>query len=184
MRPDMPFDKPRAHGRHFRERSLEESSVTVWLTPENAAFSRENGLLYLQMGETRSRVSLCRDFPFDLVWEYISVLNEDEEELGIIRNVDDFEGETRDLLRNELERRYYSPKIQSILGVKERYGFSYWRVMTDDGEIRFTLHDTYKNLIHVSAKRVIFLDVDGNRFEIPDIGQLDRRSYRKIEIYL
>ena len=50
--------------------------------------------------------------------------------------------------------------------------------------MEFTLHDTYKSLIHIDDKRVIILDVDGNRFEIPDVSALDRRSYRKIELYL
>ncbi len=171
------------HGpRH--ERSLEDIMKTVWLTPENAVFFRCNGLLYLSLNEKEIRVSLRRDFPFEELWSHISVLDESEEEVGIISSLDLFDGEAGQLLREELERRYYAPVIRKILGLKERYGFSYWKVETAEGTMEFTLHDTYKSLIRVGGNRVVLLDVDGNRFEIPDVSALDRKSYRKIELYL
>ena len=173
-----------AHRPH-RERSLDEIMKTVWLTPENAVFERRGGLLWLTLDGKETRVSLRRDFPFEELWSYISVLNPEEEEIGIIRSVDLFDGAAGTLLREELERRYYAPVILRIHSLKERYGFSYWKVETAaEGEMEFTLHDTYKSLIHIDEKRVVLLDVDGNRFEIPDISALDRKSYRKIELYL
>ena len=33
-------------------------------------------------------------------------------------------------------------------------------------------------------ERAYILDVDGNRYEIPDVEALDRQSYKKIELYL
>jgi hypothetical protein len=68
--------------------------------------------------------------------------------------------------------------------VKERYGFSYWKVQTDEGEVTFTLHDTFRSIVRASEFRVILMDVDGNRFDIPDVRELDRKSYKKIELYL
>ena len=166
-----------------KERTLADLSATVWLTPENAAFSFEDHFLYVQMGDVKERAFLCRQFPFELQWEFISVLNAESEEIGIIRDVELF-GENAVLLREELKRRYYSPVIKKILSVKERYGFSYWKVMTEEGEVSFTLHDTYRSIIHASEDRVLMLDVNGNRFEIPSVGALDKKSYKKIELYL
>ena len=167
-----------------RERALEEMMKTVWLTPENARFALHNGLLWLETGDRKERVSLRRAFPFEELWTYLSVLNQDEEEVGMIRDLSGFEEETATLLKEELERRYYSPVVLRILSLKERYGFSYWKVETAEGIMEFTLRDTYKSLIHLDSKRIIILDVDGNRFEIPDVTRLDRKSYRKIELYL
>lgn len=175
---------PGEHGPHGKERTLAEISVTVWLTPENAAFYIKNGFLYVSYNGKEQRAFLCRQFPFEMLWEFISVLDEEQCEIGIIRNVELFEGETRELLVTELSRRYYSPVIQSIKSAKERYGFSYWRVETAEGEVSFTLHDTYRSIIRAGETRVIFMDVDGNRFEIPDVERLDRKSYKKIELYL
>ena len=177
---------PHGEGRRpeKKERSLAEISVTVWLTPENTSFYLKNGFLYIKHGERDERAFLCRQFPFELMWEFISVMDDEKREIGIIRRVSDFEGEANTLLTDELSRRYYSPVIESILHVKERYGFSYWKVRTGEGEVSFTLHDTYRSIIHAGENRVILLDVDGNRFEIPDVEALDRKSYKKIELYL
>lgn len=177
--------KPGAReGEEKRVRTLAELSVTVWLTPENATFFMKNQFLYIRYGETEARAILCRQFPFELEWEFISVMNEEQEELGIIRNVSQFDADTAGLLTDELRRRYYAPVIERIISVKERYGFSYWKVHTPEGQVSFTLHDTYRSMIHAGHNRVILLDVNGNRFEIPDTSALDHKSYKKIELYL
>lgn len=167
-----------------KERSLAEISVTVWLTPENAAFYEKNGFLYIKHEEKEQRVFLCRQFPFVYLWEFISVLDEEQCEIGIIRDLAVFEENDRAVLTKELQRRYYSPVIKAIYSVKERYGFSYWRVQTEEGEVKFTLHDTYRSIIRAGERRIIFADVDGNRFEIPNVDELDRKSYKKIDLYL
>ena len=166
------------------ERSLAEISVTVWLTPENAEFALQNGLLYLTLNGERRRVTLFRQFPFDLLWEYISVLDEEERELGIVRDISVFEEKTRALLERELKKRYYTVTVTKILSVKERFGFSYWRVMTTEGEWKFTLRDTMKSIASVNGRRVFFTDVNGNRFEVPDMDQLDPKSRKSLELYV
>ncbi len=177
---------PHPEGRHEkkRERTLAEISVTNWLTPENSEFFIKNGFLYIKQGESEQRAFLCRQFPFELLWEFISVLDDSQQEIGIIRRLEDFAEEAHDLLVNELKRRYYAPVILRILQVKERYGFSYWKVCTAEGEVSFTLHDTFRSIIRSGERRLILLDVDGNRFEIPNAEALDRKSYKKIELYL
>ena len=167
-----------------KERTLAEISVTVWLTPENASFCQKNGFLYISYDGKEQRAFLCRQFPFELLWEFISVLDEEQNEIGIIRRISDFSDEAAELLTTELQRRYYTPIIQRIVSMKERYGFSYWKVITESGEISFTLHDTYRSIIRAGEHRLFLFDVDGNRFEIPDTLALDRKSYKKIELYL
>lgn len=168
-----------------RERSLEEMAVTVWLTPENARFEKKNGLLYLTLDGRETRVKLCRDFPFELPWEYISVLDTDGDERGMIRSTALFEDGQRTILEDELRLRYYAPQITSILRVREKYGFSYWTVVTADaGKLTFTLQDPYRAIYRVGEKSVTFSDVDGNRYEIPELAALDRSSRKRLELYL
>lgn len=168
-----------------RERSLEEMAVTVWLTPENARFEKRNGLLYLTLDGRETRVKLCRDFPFELPWEYISVLDTDGDERGMIRSTALFEDGQRTVLEDELRLRYYAPQITSILRVREKYGFSYWTVVTADaGKLTFTLQDPYRAIYRVGEKSVTFSDVDGNRYEIPELAALDRSSRKRLELYL
>lgn len=166
-----------------RERSLEEISQTLWLTPENASFEMKNGLLYVTVNEKTQRVTLCRQFPMDMLWEFISVMDEEEHEIGIVREIGLF-GEEEAILRDELERRYYVRKIRSILSVKEQFGFSHWRVMTNEGEVRFTLKDTFQSISTVNGSRVQFTDMLGNRFEVEAMESLDVKSRRRLELYL
>ena len=177
-------DRSHHGGKDKKERTLKEISKTLWLTSENASFFLKNGFLYIRLDEKEQRAFLCRQFPFEKLWEFISVLDDDKQEIGIVRDIQLFEGETRTLLETELRRRYYSPVVERILHVKERYGFSYWKVHTTDGDVSFTLHDTFRSIIHAGDNRLIFMDVDGNRFEIPNVEALDRKSYKKIELYL
>lgn len=176
--------KPMREGRERPERTLADLSVTVWLTPENASFFTKNNFLYIRQGDGEQRAFLCRQFPFELQWEFISVMNAEEQEIGIIRNIEIFDEENRSLLKEELRRRYYSPVIDKIYSVKERYGFSYWRVHTTEGDMSFTLRDTFRSIIHAGGDRVVIMDVNGNRFEIPDAQALEKKSYKKIELYL
>ena len=120
--------------------------------------------------------------------EYISVLDRDRKEIGMIRSLGDFSGDQRAILERELEVKYYTPVIKRIMSVKERYGFSYWKTECEFGEKDFTLRDTFRSIIKTpnadGGDRVCIIDVDGNRYEIPDVGHLDAQSLRRIEMYL
>lgn len=169
-----------------RRKPVAENPDTPQITGENASFFTQGGFLYMKYPKDAEpiRVMLHRDFPFEFLWEYISVLDVDGYELASIRRMDDFQGEERKMLVQELERKYYSPVIKKIYSVKERFGFSYWDAETSAGRLTFTLQDTFKSMIRAGGGKLFLFDVDGNRFVIENVEALDRRSYKKIELYL
>lgn len=194
-----------------KEESISMSTVSkiVYLNDENATFHAENGFLSLtarlpkkeDLFEKESseeqcdenglvtknweRVFLHSAFPFDAPHEYISVLDKDNKEIGMIRALSALKRETQEVLKAELSRKYYAPIITKILSVKERYGFSYWQVLlSDNRSFSFTVQDTYRSILRVTYQHLFIIDVDGNRFEIPNVEALDRASYKKIELYL
>lgn len=174
--------------------SLREVVDIVYATPENAHFDRKNGFLTLNIklkneegvleDKTFDRVYLHRAFPFDMPWQFISVCDGDAKELAIIEAVDSLPEDQQQMIRDELERKYYYPIIKKILSVSERFGFSSWKVETDDGERTFTVQDIYRSIHKITLNHVFVTDMDGNRYDIPDLEQLDARSYRKIELFL
>lgn len=175
----------------MRERKATKvSSEIVLLNGENCNFYEKNGFLALsfkQSEETKeyTRVFLHRCFPFQKLFEYIAVLDDEYGEIGIIKDINVFSDTIKKLLVNELERKYYEPKIETIISLKERYGFSYWVVITTDGrKVNFTMQDTFRNIIRVDDNKAILLDVDGNRFVIENIEKLPKKSRKKIELYL
>lgn len=169
---------------------LESAARIIRLNKENSSFFIKNGFLAMTTnaeGEEKSydRVFLHRDFPHELLWEYISVIGEEGKEIGLIYSIKDFDDQTVEMLKTEIMRKYYSPVIAEIYSLKERYGFSYWKVRFEDGrEQSFTMQDTFRNIIHTGEDSAILVDVDGNRYSIRSISSLDRKSYRKIELYL
>ena len=130
------------------------------------------------------RVYFHRMFPFDMPDEFISVLDKDGKEYGVIRSIFDFSDEDSGIIREALERKYLCPEITKIISLKEKLGYSYWEVETDKGRMSFSMHDTYRNIARVSDTRLVLSDVDGNRYSIKDTLALDGKSYRKIELYL
>ncbi len=168
---------------------MNDKSQILRLTPDNAVFDTKNGfpsLLLKTNGEEKLffKVSLRRSFPFELLEEYISVLDSDDNEIGLIYDINEFT-ESSGILKAELAHRYFEPKIKTVNSLKERYGFSYWRVTLSDGRVtEFTMQDTFKNIIKAGTDKLIMLDVDGNRFVIEDINLLDKKSYKRLELYI
>jgi hypothetical protein len=167
-------------------KSVKENPNSVQISKENASFTMKNGFLFMACPKDAEprRVLLHRDFPFDHPWSYISVLSTENMELAFLQNVDLFDGEEKEIIVRELERKYYTPSIKKILSVKDRFGFSYWDVETESGKVTFTLQDTFKSISRAGDNKLFFSDVDGNRFVIENIEALDKKSHKKIELYL
>ena len=156
------------------------------LNKNNCRFVKNGDLPSLILSENGNekgykKIYLIRNFPFEYKYQYITVLDENMKEIGIITSCDSFEEES-ELLKKELDRRYYMPQIKTIYKMKEKMGFTNWTVETDYGKITFSVKDTYKNIVKLRGGRCIITDVDGNRYEIANLEQLDKSSYRKIEL--
>ena len=180
--------------------ALSDVVSITYITKENAEFRHEGDFLSLRVtlpegvgldGEATGgekyydRIYLHRSFPYEHPYEYISVLDRDNVEIGLIADIAEFDGETADMLRHELDRKYFAPVIKKILSVKERYGYSYWEAIADDGRrLSFTMRDTFRSILKVTPEHVFLTDNDQNRYEIKDTEALDRKSYKKIELYL
>lgn len=174
--------------------TLKEVVTVRYITKDNAKFEKQSDFVKMtvrfpneegvEVETVYDRIFLHRAFPFDFPYEYISVLDSDSKEIGIIKEIDGLGEEAAKLLRDELDRKYFTPVIRQILSVKDKFGYSYWKVLTDEGEMEFTMRDTFSNLLKVGGTRIFANDIDGNRYEIPDIEKLDRKSFKRIELFL
>ena len=176
---------------------LEDSRVSVPLTVDNAVFTRSpSGLVSLTLkndkGETEEfeRVVAVRCFPVTNPDEFVSIREPDSKkkgrgkEIGMIRRMADMTKETQDLLNDELARRYFTPEITKITGMKEKFGYSYWDVETSAGKVTFVLNNPFSNIRVLEDNSVFINDIDGNCFKIVDPAKLDAASLRRIEVYL
>lgn len=167
--------------------SIKQSAELNYLIPQNAEFDvTKNGFVIakLEGDDEFKRVFLSRVFPHDLLDEFISVCDDNQNELGIIRTLSDFDEKAQGIIRNELEKKYFAAKILKILNVEERFGNSTWTVETPNGMRVMSLKDTFKSIIHIGDDRAIVIDEDANRYEIESLSSLDKASFRRIELYL
>ena len=181
---------------------LDLAEIT-YLTAENSRFYRtKNGFPALEavlpkfgddlewnadktpVKQDLGRVFFHRCFPFETPDEYISVLNKDGREYAMIRDLSEMPAEAQEIIRAELDRKYLCPTVTKIKSLKEKLGYSFWEVETDKGDMSFSMHDTYRNIARVGDGMLIINDVDGNRYRIDDVAALDRKSFKKIELYL
>lgn len=165
--------------------------TTLYLTSENARFyASEGGLLSLCIRNEKGtheheRVIVLRAFPLTAPDGYLSVRDprDSRREIGMIRAISDLDEASEELVRGELEARYFVPTITKIHSLHRR-GTLYFDVDTDRGRRTLMLRDDISGIRVLDGGGVFMTDLEGNNYKIPDPAALDKASYRKIEIYL
>lgn len=171
------------------EKETEEMLRLRFITRENAVFARtKGGFVSMKMAEEfYPRVQIYLTFPFTDPDSYISIREPDEKarEIGVVKNLNkDVTKETREMLKEQLRLRYFTPVINKIIHIKNEYGFAYFNVLTNHGACRFTIHMGGDSVINLSDTRLLITDLDGNRFEIPDITRLTALELKKLDLFL
>ena len=176
---------------------LEDARVSVDITADNTVFRRSpSGLISLTLThpdgkvEEFERVIAVRCFPVTNPNEFISIREADSKkkgrgkEIGMIRRMAEMPADAQAVINEELERRYFTPELLKITGMKEKFGYSYWDVDTTAGRVTFVLNNPFSNIRILEDNSVFINDIDGNCFKISDVTKLDAQSLRRIEIYL
>jgi len=148
-----------------------------YFKPDKIRIRRDQrGQVVLKRDDGEVQLSrILRSFPLTKTNSYISLWDE-EKELGIIHRIGDLDKKSQVTLNEELEKAYFMPRIKKILRIKELYGGMTWfAVETDRGYREFEIQSKH-HMRHIGLTRVIFTDVDGNKYEIPDVTHMDARS--------
>ncbi len=168
---------------------MEEIAAMKYLKDEELCFRKlSGGFLSLTIGEkTYPRVMVQRAFPLSEPTRYLSVreIREDREpgeEIGLIADLSELSEEKQRLLCEELAMRYFTPDILKIHKLKDERGFLYLEADTTAGARKITAHNNSGSFIRLSKTRILIIDVDGNRYHIPDIRALDKKSIRNLEV--
>ncbi|MCS7265421.1 MAG: DUF1854 domain-containing protein [Armatimonadetes bacterium] len=158
----------------------------VWLDPKDLKFFKHKGILRLTVGEERSywKVQVYRCFPLTDPDKYISVRDAMNREIGLIRNLSELDQGSIKVVKEELERRYLVPIVKRIISIKERTGMLLWEVETDRGYRRFLNRASQESVEQPEPKRLVLVDLDGNRYYIPDITALDPISFSLLKKWL
>lgn len=148
----------------------------------------EGGFISLKLSENEfyPRISVYRIFPLLKPNEYISLReigsNRDlGKEIGIIRDIRSISSEKVEILHDEIDRRYFTPKINHVFSLKDEFGYIYMDIETSAGLKKITVQNGSNNFMKITENRIIIIDIDGNRYEITDYSSLDSKSIRLLE---
>jgi len=132
--------------------------------------------LNVKVGETtHENVRALRLFPVSGKSAYISFVGSKGKEVALLKKPEELDADSRDTLEHAFDRHYYTPKIVRVDRISETWGVGHWEVMTDCGYASFEIV-ARENIRNLGGGRYLMEDVDGNRFEIPAVSQLDARS--------
>lgn len=176
----------------FDEEKMKAESADLlelrYLTKENARFERTPGgfVKLTYKDKTYDRVGVYRTFPVTQPEEFISIREADEKarEIGVVEKLSGLDPEQAKMLREQLDLRYFTPEITKIFDIKTEYGYGYFHVMTTYGECRFTIHNGGSSVVSLTDTRIIINDLDGNRFEVPDIMKLTVAERKKLDLFI
>jgi hypothetical protein len=124
-----------------------------------------------------------RLFPLSCPEGYIALLDNDEQEIALVRDMGDLDFASRQALQEALEASYLVPEILAIYEVREEFGVLQWHVQTDRGERRFDVRGR-DEIYPVGHGHFLVRDIEGVRYEIHSAAALDANSQVYLDLCL
>lgn len=134
--------------------------------------------LRLTVGEEKSFVTVKPVWasPISFPGRFLALLDGSDKEIITVPDLESLTQESEAAVRMELHRRYLTSTVKRIDNAKVEFGATYWHVTTERGEKDFVTQSLQENAVWMSESHLLLIDVDGNRFEIPNVEALDDRS--------
>lgn len=163
---------------HRKETKLE----IRYMPAEALSFSRckkGNARMTVENEGSYPHVLFFRCFPLDTKDMMISIrngLDDGETEIGIINDITELSEHHRRLIEEDLAKRYFVPIIEHIYSIEELFGRYMWTVKTNKGFRELTVKNINSNVRFLGENRILVIDSDNCRYDIPDYGALDHIS--------
>lgn len=147
------------------------------------SFSRSRGGVFQGVieGKAYAEIVLYRIFPFQYTTRYISVRNAKGEEIGVIRDIDQLDDESRSEINKELQLRYFLPLVTRVDSIKQKADLWIWELQTNLGPTRIVMRNLHEHMQYPSDNRIILTDINGKRCEIRDWKALDSHSRNQLK---
>jgi uncharacterized protein DUF1854 len=149
---------------------VDPASVKLW--------REEGGGIALQMndGDIHRDIRVRRAAPLSDPEHYLVFLDNNGRELAMVCDPRSLRPECQEIVASALEHHYLTSQIVKILSIRIEAEVCYFAVETSRGPREFVIPNLQDGLRLVNERKLLFVDVDGNRFEIDDMERLDRRS--------
>jgi ATP-binding cassette subfamily B protein len=107
-----------------------------------------------------------------------------EQEVGMVRALEDWPAAERALLEKALAEQYFLRRITRIERIEQQYGLLTFEVQTDRGPARFVLRASHSQAQEYGPRGKLLVDVDDNRYIVADVQALPRRQQALFRRYI
>ncbi len=165
---------------------IEEATMSRYIiTPDDIVVRTDTYLVKVETadGQVFEELEPRRLFPTTHPNQYITLLSDKEKEVALIKDLDSLNQASRQAIIDCFSDYYMVPTITKILEVSDRFGMLKWKVLTDRGEIEFSIRNRHSDIKVFGNVNLFVRDSNDNRY-ISDLNNLDKISLRKIYSYL
>jgi hypothetical protein len=120
-------------------------------------------------------------FPLSHADRFISIQDSADREIAILETLEGMDRAERQIIEDELDRRYFTPAISRIDDLKQDAGMWRFTVQTQRGPAEFFVRNWRDSAHEAAGGRWQIHSVDGLRFEIRNVDNLDARSQSLLE---
>lgn len=156
------------------------------LAPGEAALALErgpDGRLVARHGPARTPVAVVRCFPWTAPDRFLSLRDEGDEEVALVRDVAELDADSRRALETALADAAFVFEVEAVLAVEEEIEIRAFRVRTRQGPRRFqTLRDEWPRELPDGS--LLFRDVGGDLYRVPPAEALDPHSRKALFAFL
>ena len=136
---------------------------------------RADGRLWATRDGEARPVWVQRLFPWSEPGRYVSLRDEDENEVALVADPEALDAASRDALEWALANAGFVFEITRVLEIEEEVEIRHWRVETRQGERRFqTRLDDWPRALPGGG--LLIRDVAGDLYRLADAGRLDKKS--------
>jgi len=122
-----------------------------------------------------------RVFPLSNPELHIAILHGAGKEIGVLRTMENLDPATDAIIRDQLDRRYFTPHVDRVDALKSEAGMWRFDVQTQRGPTRFYVRNWRDSAHEITPGRWQITSVDGARFEILKLDDLDAKSLRLMD---
>jgi hypothetical protein len=139
-------------------------------------------LVHIDDGISTS-VKVVKCFPLTHKTKYLSLVDKEGKEIAFIDDMNELSTDNYRVLNEYLDKLDFQYEITDITNIQEDFGLRHWEVNTQAGETKFQT-----SLIawpkFISKNKVLIQDLNGDKFFIPDVTELDSKSYEVLKFYI
>ena len=128
------------------------------------------------------RAKVVRAFPVTEDSRWINILDPKNKEVCLIEDPAHLDPESRALVEEELGRFYRVSVIDRINSITQEYRTMFWDVQTDRGPRDLVIKWGADTVQWRTANELLLVDIDTNRFRIPDVTKLDSNSLKQLSV--